>query len=69
MVQEEALLKPDTAPYLPAAHGAVHAAVLKPVVLPYSPALQWLHTLAPARLYLPSGHMDAVALVDPATHA
>ena len=43
--------------------------MVSPVELPYSPALQLLHTPAPATLYVPDGHTAADPLVDPATHA
>ena len=43
--------------------------LFKLLTLPYSPALQFTHTLAPAKLYCPGLHMLAVAFVDPATHA
>jgi hypothetical protein len=38
-------------------------------VAPNRPAAQEKHTPAPDRLYLPAGHVAAVALVDPAMHA
>ena len=47
----------------------MHAADVRPVVSPYRPALQLVQTPAPPTLNLPSGHIAAVALVDPATHA
>ena len=37
--------------------------------LPYSPAEQFVHTPAPARLYVPDGHCSCVALIEPAGHA
>ncbi len=43
--------------------------VLKPVEDPYKPAPHSVHDSAPATLYDPSGHIDAVALTDPAAHA
>ena len=43
--------------------------VLKPVEDPYKPAPHSVHDPAPATLYDPSGHINAVALVDPAAHA
>ena len=43
--------------------------VLRPAVDPYKPAPQSVHDPAPLTLYEPSGHIDAVALVDPAAHA
>ena len=61
--------KPLTAPYVPAGHSAVHDTVDRPVESPYVPTLQLVHALAAPRLYLPSGHIAAVALVDPATQA
>ncbi len=49
----------------PALQVALQAAV-RLVSLLHLPAAQSLHAPAPARLYLPAGHTDAVALVDPA---
>jgi len=62
-------VSPAVDPNVPAGHGAVHAAVPRPDVAPYSPALQFVHNPAPDKLYVPAGHTDTVALVDPATHA
>ena len=56
-------------PYRPASQGPLQEAVLRPAVLPYSPALQLLHTPSPVKLYLPNGHINAVAVVEPAAHA
>ncbi len=52
----------------PAAQGPLHAAVLRPTAetLNQVPAGQSVQATAPARLYLPAGHTDAVELVDPA---
>jgi hypothetical protein len=61
--------RPATAPYRPAAHAAVHAADVSPVPSPNRPAGHSTHSPAPDRLYRPTPHMVAVALVDPATHA
>ncbi len=62
-----ALVDPAGQEY-PAVQGPLHAAVLRPTAdtLNHLPAGQSLHDPAPARLYLPAGHTDAVALVDPA---
>ena len=60
--------RPATDPYRPAAHGAVHDATPMFGVAPYRPALQLLHTPAPAREYVPAGQLTAVELVDPAGH-
>jgi hypothetical protein len=43
--------------------------LVRPAVEPYRPAIQSVHTPAPAREYLPAGHWLAVAEVDPAPHA
>ena len=40
-----------------------------PDVEPYKPAAHSVHELAPPVLYVPSGQMDALALVEPATQA
>jgi hypothetical protein len=61
--------RPATAPYRPAAHAAVHAADVSPVPFPNRPAGHSTHSPAPDRLYRPTPHIAAVALVDPATHA
>jgi hypothetical protein len=50
----------------PALHTPEHVALDNPVVEPYSPAAQLVHDPAPAKLYVPSEHMAAVELVDPA---
>ncbi len=47
----------------------MHAAVDKAVVAPYNPALQFVHVHDPLTLNFPSGHSDAVALVDPEAQA
>jgi hypothetical protein len=60
---------PGVDPYLPPGHCAVHDAVVRPVVSPYSPGLHMLHDAAPDRLYVPSGHIAAVALMEPTAHA
>ena len=61
--------RPGTAPYRPAAHAAVHAADVSRVPFPNRPAGQSTHCPAPDRLYRPTPHIAAVAVVDPATHA
>ncbi len=55
------------APYRPAAHADVHAAVVRPVVFPNRPAGQSTHTPAPDKLYRPIPHTAAVGLADRAT--
>ena len=55
------------APYRPAAHADVHAAVVSPVVFPNRPAGQSTHTLAPDKLYRPTPHTAAVGVVERAT--
>ncbi len=55
------------APYRPAAHADVHAAVVSPVVFPNRPAGQSTHTPAPDKLYRPTPHTAAVGVVDRAT--
>ena len=45
----------------------MHAADDIAAVAPYDPTLQFVHVPAAARLYVPTGHIAAVALVDPAT--
>jgi hypothetical protein len=62
-------VSPDIDPNVPAGHGAVQLDVFSPLLDPYSPALQFVHTPAPPRLYVPTGHIAAVALTDPTTHA
>ncbi len=53
----------------PALQLPLHPAVDRPLVPPYSPAAQSTHAPHPDSEYRPGGQMDAVALVDPATHA
>ena len=53
----------------PALQLPLHTALDRPLVAPYSPAAQSAHAAHPDSEYRPGGHMDAVALVDPATHA
>jgi hypothetical protein len=59
--------RPLAAPYLPAGHDPLQAAVGSPVVLPNTPALQLVQAPDPPNANRPTGHMDAVALVDPDT--
>ncbi len=61
-----ALVDPAGQKY-PAVQGPLHAAVLRPTAdtLNQVPAGQSLHAPAPAGLYLPAGHTDVVALVEP----
>jgi hypothetical protein len=56
-------------PNRPGSQGPLQVAVTIAAVAPYRPALQLVHTPAPARLYLPAGQTDAVGLLDPATQA
>ncbi len=60
-------VSPLTAPYVPAGHSPLHAAVDKPAVAPCDPTLQFVHAPAAARLYVPTGHIAPAALMDPAT--
>ena len=60
--------KPDVLPYLPPGQGAVQLAVGSADVAPYRPALQFVHTVAPVREYLPAGQLTAVALTDAEGH-
>jgi hypothetical protein len=55
----------------PGVQGPLQTAVLRPsaVTLCQVPAGQLLQDPAPARLYCPAGHTDAVALVEPTPHA
>ncbi len=61
--------RPLAAPNLPTGHGPLHVATVMGAVPPYRPTPQSVHTPAPAREYLPTGHSNAVALDDPLTHA
>ena len=61
--------KPTTAPNVPTGQGPVHAADVRPAVAPYRPAPHALHAAAPAPLYWPVGHWNAVAFVEPAAQA
>jgi hypothetical protein len=65
--EHAAVVKPATAPKVPAGHGAVHAADAKPVEAPYRPAEQLVHAPAPAREYFPALHAAWVAATEPAT--
>ena len=60
---------PDTDPYKPAAHGAVHDATPMFAVAPYSPAAQSVQVPAPPTEYLPAGQPTAVPLTDAEGHA
>ncbi len=53
----------------PAVQIPEHDKDVRPGLLPKSPAAQSLQTPAPAKLYLPAGHMDAVADTDPGGQA
>ncbi len=50
----------------PAVQSPLQLAVPSPGAAPYRPAAQAVHTVDPAKLYVPAGHTSAVALVDPA---
>ncbi len=60
---------PGKDPYRPAGHGEVQLAIARPGLDPYNPAGQLEHIPTPPAEYFPTGHIDAVELVDPATHA
>ena len=60
--------RPTLDPKRPAAHGPEQPADVSPDVAPYSPAAHRVHVPDPTPLYLPAGHIAAVALVDPALH-
>ncbi len=68
MPEHSDVSKPDTLPYLPPGQGAVQLAVGSADVAPYRPALQFVHTVAPVREYLPAGQLTAVALTDAEGH-
>jgi hypothetical protein len=53
----------------PAGHIPVHPAVVRPLLFPNRPTAQSVHVPWPPRLYFPGTQIDAVADVDPATHA
>jgi hypothetical protein len=55
------------APYRPAAHADVHAAVVRPVTFPKRPTGQSTQPPHPDTLYRPTLQMLAVAVTDPAT--
>ncbi len=61
--------RPDTSPYLPTGQALVQLAFDIAVVFPKRPGTQSVHTPAPAKLYLPREHVNAVALTEPSTHA
>ena len=63
-----AFVDPATQAY-PALQFPLHVGNDCPGVSPNTPAGQSAHCPAPDRLYRPTPHMVAVALVDPATHA
>jgi len=66
---QDGVVRPVVEPKVPAGQGDVHAATPTPAEDPYLPAAQEVHVPAAARLYVPGGQMDAVALVDPAGQA
>ena len=61
--------KPDCDPYRPASQSPLQLALDMAVDAPYSPALQLLQAPAPDKLYLPKGHVTAVATTEGAGHA
>ena len=64
--QMDAWEEDDPAAHLyPAVQFPEHAALGRPGVPPYKPAAQSMHTVAPVREYLPTGHIDAMLFVDP----
>ena len=62
-------VKPVVAPYCPPSHGPEHCAVDAPATLPYKPVGHPVHDPAPLKLYVPTAHITAVAVVDPSAHA
>jgi hypothetical protein len=58
-----------TAQAKPATQAPLHTGDVSPGTSPYVPPGHNVQVPAPARLYRPTGQMDAVALVDPAAHA
>ncbi len=59
-------VSPAPDPNLPAPHGPEHDETFKPLDDPYRPGVQALQLPAPAKLYVPTGHTDAVAVDEPA---
>ncbi len=49
----------------PAVHVPEHTGVVSPLAPPEYPAGHGVHAPAPARLYVPGGHRNTVALADP----
>ncbi len=62
-------VRPEDDPYLPESHCPAHDAVDRPSASPYKPAAHCVHDPAPAKLYVPSGQIDAVEFEDPAGHS
>lgn len=67
--EHAALVRPETAPKDPAGHSPEHVGTVRAGPEPYVPGGHWVHSLAPAPLYVPAEHTAAVALVDPTGHA
>ncbi len=63
------VVRPGSAPNRPPTHSPLQFAVPCANAAPNRPAAQALQVPAPGREYVPAGHTDAVALVDPAGHA
>ena len=63
------VVRPLEDPCRPESQGPLQLALDMVAVAPYRPVLQLVHTLAPARLYLPAGHTITVALVEAAGQA
>jgi hypothetical protein len=62
---EQLLVVAAAEPHRPASHSPAQAHVGSPVAFPNRPAAQSEHVAAPASAYLPNGHTDPVALVEP----
>jgi hypothetical protein len=66
--EHDGVHRPDTAPNVPPGHRPLQADVARPDTAPKSPALQFVHVPAPAKLYVPAAHIAAVGELLPATH-
>ncbi len=62
-----AAVKPAVDPYRPKLQGPEQVEVVSPVDAPYNPAAQLVQAPDPAVLYVPTGQIAAVAVLDPAT--
>ncbi len=67
--EQDAVVRPVEAPYVPPGQLPLHEEVDRPCVAPYSPTGQAVHDAAPPVEYCPVGQMDAVGNVDPAGQA